>query len=275
MYSSASSLESIEFLARSPHRVVALDAIRAEPRTRDELRELTDASRVTLGRILTDFEERDWIVRVDRHYETTSRGAFIAAEFTRLVSNLDALETLPDVLAWFPGEQPTFELRLLDDATAIKADESDLLGPIRRGLDHIKRTDQLEIVANGAAAEFIEELLAAVRSGRTNTLLLPPETIEALRSDPDLRDQVREMLGSGRTTLLRYDGGGKLPVFQIGDGTVALCSGDHQAMIETDDPRVYDWAVSYFASLRTDATPVSEESFANEPHVVKSDLVTD
>lgn len=274
MSAATSTLEDIEFLARSPYRIQVLEQIRTEPRRRPEFRELTDASRVTIGRILTDFEERELIERTGSEYVATDRGAFLADEFVRLVSNVKILDRLPNILDWFPGDQPTFDLRFLADATVIVADERDILGPIRRGLDHIKRTDQLDLVANSAAAEFIEELLAAVRSGRTNTLLLPPETIEALQLDPDLRQQVREMIGSGRTTLLRYDGDGKPPVFQVGDGTVALCSRDHRAVIETDDPRVYEWAVSYFDSLRAESTPVSAESFADEPTEVERNLVT-
>lgn len=208
-------------------------------------------------------------------YETTSRGAFIAAEFTRLVSNLETSEEIPELLELLPGEQPTFDLRLLNDATVIIADESDLLGPIRRGLDHIKRTERLRIVANGASLEFLEEMREAVQAGSTQTVLLPPETIDALRTNSKLRVPTGEMLKSGRVTLLRYDGDEDLPVVQIGDGTIALCSGDHRAMIESDDAAVYEWADSYFESLRADATSIGVEAFTDEVEMVESDPFTD
>lgn len=54
-----SSLDTIEYLARSDHRVEVLGGICVAPRTREEIRDRTDASRVTAGRIIADLDERD------------------------------------------------------------------------------------------------------------------------------------------------------------------------------------------------------------------------
>jgi hypothetical protein len=99
--------------------------------------------------------------------------------------------------------------------------------------------------------------------------LIPPGAVEALRANPDLRDDVRAMLTTGRATILRYDGDGDLPVVQIGEGTVALCSGDHRAMVETDHPAVHEWARSYFESLEVESTTVPAETFADDPPAVE------
>jgi predicted transcriptional regulator len=85
-----SPLDTIEYLARSDHRVEVLDAIRTTPRTREEIRDLTDASRVTAGRIIADLEDRGWIVRRGTEYEATTSGRFVAREFSRLMRNLEA-----------------------------------------------------------------------------------------------------------------------------------------------------------------------------------------
>lgn len=264
-------LDTIEYLARSEHRVEVLDAIRSKPRTREEIRSLADASRVTVGRIIADLEERGWIVRTGQRYEATPRGEFVAAEFTRLMRNLESFESLPPVVEWIPGAQPTFDLCHLADATVVSADESDLIAPIRRALDLIARSENLRIIANSASREFAEATRDAVESGQTHALIVPPETVDAMRGDPDLHAATREVLESGRATLLQYDGDDDLPVVQIGDETVALCSGDHRTMVETDDESVYEWAESYFASLRSDATPVSLEAFADETTVVEGE----
>lgn len=259
-----SSLDTIEYLARSDHRVEVLDAICTAPRTREEIRGLTDASRVTVGRIIADLEERDWIVRNGTEYEPTTSGRFIAREFTRLVRNLDTFEALPPVVEWFPGDEPAFDLCLLDDATVVTADEGDLIAPIRRGLDHIGQADHLRAVGNGISHEFAEAIREAVETGQRNIIIGPPEMVDAIRTDADLRADIRAILESDRATLLQYEGEENLPVVQIGDDSVTLCSGDHRAMVETDDPTVYEWAESYFASLRSRATPVLAEAFAEE-----------
>lgn len=264
-----SPLDTIEYLARSDHRVEVLDAICTTPRTREDIRDLTDASRVTAGRIIADLEERDWITRNGKEYEATASGRFVAREFTRLMRNLATYADLPPVMEWFSEGQPSFDLCLLDDATVTTADEGDLIAPIHRALELIEGTDQLVVVGNGASREFIEAIRDAVEAGQTHTMLGPPALIEALRANPDQRADMRAILESGRATLLQYEGDVNLPVIQIGDGSVALCSGDHRAMIETTDVEIYDWATSYFESLRAEATPVLPGAFAEEAPVME------
>jgi predicted transcriptional regulator len=262
-----SPLDTIEYLARSDHRVEVLEAICTAPRTREDIRDMTNASRVTAGRIIADLEERDWIVRSGKEYEATTSGRFVAREFTRLMGNLEAYATLPPVVEWFPEGQPAFDLCRLDDATVTTADEGDLIAPIRRGLKHIERADHLKIVGNGISHEFAEAIRDAVESGQTNTMVGPPEMVDAVRDDPDLRADVRAILESDRATLFQYEGGDDLPVIQVSGDSVALCSGDHRAMLETDDDAVHDWATSYFESLRSQAIPVSAEAFMGEAAV--------
>lgn len=256
-----SSLDTIEYLARSEHRVEVLDAIRTEPRTRADLRASVDASRVTVGRIVRDLEERGWIRRDGTRYETTPRGAYVAREFAGLVRNLEAYEALPPVCEWFPGDEPSFDLSLLDDATVVTADEGDLIAPIRRALAFVHRSERLRVVATGSSHEFSRAMREAIEWGATHTLVVPPAAVEALRADPEMCTDTHAMLDAGGLTLLRYDGNDDLPVMQIGDDAVLLCSGDHRAMLETDDPAVYEWAGSYFGSLRAGSTPVDAEAF--------------
>lgn len=258
-----SPLDTIEYLARSEHRVEVLDAIRTEPRTRADLRDSVDASRVTVGRIVRDLEERGWIRRDGTRYETTPRGAYVAREFAGLVRNLEAYGALPPVCEWFPGDEPAFDLSLLDDATVVTADEGDLIAPIRRALELVGRSEHLLVVANGSSSEFSRAMREAVEAGATHTLLVPPAAVDALRDDPEMRADTRAMLDTGGLTLLRYDGAEDLPVMQVGDDAVALCSGDHRAMVESTDPEVYEWAESYVASLRRDADPVDAETFGD------------
>lgn len=256
--------DTIAYLARSDHRIEVLDAICTAPRTRAEIRDLTDASRVTAGRIIADLEERNWIVRNGTAYEPTPDGRFVAREFTRFVTNLESYANLPPVVEWLPEGEPTFDLRLLGDATVTTADEGDLIAPIRRALELIDRADHLRAVGNGISHEFAEAILDAVEAGQKNIIIGPPEMVDAIRADAALRAEIRSILESDRAALFQYEGEDDLPVIQIGDDSVALCSGDHRAMVETDDSEVYEWAKSYFASLRSQVTSVPAAAFAEE-----------
>lgn len=264
-----SSRDAIEYLARSDHRLDVLNAIREAPRTRSEIRSMTDASRVTVGRIIADLEDRNWIVRRGNEYEATTSGRFVAAEFTRLQDNLEAFRSLPSILEWLPHDDPPLELRRLDDATVITADEGDLIAPIRHGLEHIAKSDHLRAVGNGITQEYAEAIQDAVEDGQTNTMIGPPEMVEAIRADQELQKTMRAILETGRASFFEYGGDGVLPVMQIGDDSVTICSGDHREMVETEADAVYEWAMLYFESLQAESTEVFEERFAVEASIAE------
>lgn len=266
-------VEVIEHLARSDHRVEVLEAISTGPQTRDEVRELVDASRVTVGRILSDLEERSWIERDGQEYVATERGRYVTTEFNRLVANLDAFDSLPAVTSWFPRDEPSFDLSQLDDATVINSDAADLIGPIRRSLDLIRTADSVRALANGASHEFIETMRSATETGATHELVLPGEAVFALQSDNELRPDMRAMLETDRFVLHSIEQ--ELPVLLIADDTVSLCSGDHACMVETEDPEVYEWAETYFGSVKGTAEPVPADRFKRGPTALDGEAIVD
>lgn len=97
MDSDRSTLDDIEFLARSDHRVAVLDALAEGPCDRDDLRGATGASSPTMGRILADFEDRRWIIRDGSTYELTQLGAFVTDRFADLRGAMATERKLRDV----------------------------------------------------------------------------------------------------------------------------------------------------------------------------------
>ena len=73
------ALDDIDFLTRSEHRVTVLEALVGEPHEYAELKDLTGVSRVTLNRLLAQFEEKKWIVE-NEQYEITAVGEIIASD---------------------------------------------------------------------------------------------------------------------------------------------------------------------------------------------------
>jgi hypothetical protein len=116
MSSDSSTLEDIEFLARSNHRVVVLDAPVERPCDRNDLRVATGASSPTMGRILADFEERRWIARDGRTYELTRLGEFVADRFLDFRGAMKTERKLRDVVPWLPREMEGFTVDMFDDA---------------------------------------------------------------------------------------------------------------------------------------------------------------
>lgn len=106
----------IEFLARSGHRPRVLAALAERRRDRHDLRDLTGASSPTMGRILGDFEERNWVRRDGSTYELTPLGEFVARKFAALREAMETERTLGDVWRWLPREIHGFSVDLFADA---------------------------------------------------------------------------------------------------------------------------------------------------------------
>lgn len=261
-----SSLDDVEFLARSESRLKVLDLIRTAPRTRDDLKEATDVSRVTLSRILGELEDRDWIERTDHRYEATPRGAFVAAEFTQLLANMEAAEELDDVLWWLPTERLGVDLECLRDAEISVQSRSDHTAAIRQVAALVHDGDRVRGAATGVSREVIAAFrdLTVERDGSLE-LILEPTAVEIVRTDAGLRGRFRRVLDSDGATAYRYDGEGPVVMLLFSDDAVSICGHDDQGpppgSVQTTDPTVRSWAEGYFASLRADAQEIGVEAF--------------
>ncbi len=261
-----SSLADVEFLSRSESRVRILEGIREEPRTRNELKELTEASRFTLSRILADFEDRGWIERDGKRYETTGQGKVVAAEFETLLTNLDVAKALDGTLEWLQVEEFDFDLARLQDAEVITPSQSDHTAHIRRPAELFQRSDRIRTIATGVAYENIEAIHEATVEGDLQfTGILDASAFESVRTEPGLADPIGDILAADGTELYHYDGDDTLVMLIIGDDAVQMCGHDEDGpapgTIETADPAVRSWAESYFTSVRADANPVEPEAF--------------
>jgi predicted transcriptional regulator len=261
-----SSLDHVEFLSRSENRVRVLDAVHERPRTRNELKELTDASRFTLSRILADFEDRGWIVRAGEQYETTGTGGVVAAEFETLLANLDVAESLDGTLEWLQVEEFDFDLARLQDAEVITPSQSDHTAHIRRPVEVLHASSHVRAIATGVAYEMIEAVRETTVEGDLRLEgVLDAESFEVVRTAPELAALFREAVAADGTEVFRYDGDETLVMLILGDDGVLMCGHDDDGpapgTIETTDPVVRSWAESYFESVRADATPVETDAF--------------
>lgn len=267
----SASLDDVTFLTRSEHRIAVLDAMAEADRGRHELRELTGASRVTVNRILQDFETRGWIVRRNGRWEATPKGAVVADEVTGLISNLAVSEKLEDALQWMPTEAFDFDLNHLADAEVFrKSDWQDHTDTISRITDLVNRTSRIR----GTAVGFSHEVVNAIREATTENdasfdVVVDDSTHEMIRGDPGLRHQFLEILESQNTAMARYAGQTPLHMVMIFDQTVMVCGqstgeGPRPGWVRTDNDTVRLWAVGYFESALDDSTRITANAFLGE-----------
>lgn len=266
MYSDPSTLDDIEFLVSSPNRLDVFDAIRTDPRPRHELRDLMEASRVTLSRILGDLEDRGWIERIDGEYTPTPEGAVVAAEVGQLFANLEAIDGLNGTLEWLPVDLFDFDLACLSDATVLSSTNRNLTAAITQTADRVREASHVRNVATGISAEVVDAYLeAATRPGRTLETVFYDTVFDTVRADPALHTQLEAMLESTHLTVHRYTGPEPPAMLTICDDVVVMCGQSDPRSppegLETTNDQVRAWAIAYFDGIRADARPITSDTF--------------
>lgn len=255
-------LEDIEFLAREPHRVEVLGALAEAPRTRHELRERADVSRVTIGRLIDDLDNRGWIVHDNDQYEATARGRMVSREFARLRANLAVGDHLDDALQWLPVEEFEFDLARLHDADVLRASSwENQTAAIRHAAECVQDATHIRGTAIGFSHEVVDSIRdLVVQEGGTFEVVIDETAFRMIQNDEGLRRRFTDILQSDTGALYRYTGPNPLHMVMTFDDLVVICGhvdeGPPPGTLETADPEVHAWAESYFEEALSESEPV-------------------
>lgn len=261
-------MADIAYLARSGNRVEILEALVAGPRSPRELAAETAASRSTLGRILTELEERGWAERTTGgEYGATAVGEFAAAEFGPVVGSMAALRTLGEAVAWLPREELTVGLHRFSDATVSRPESNCPMAPDTRLVALIREASEFRCLVRIAPSLAFERVMRdAVVDGdlRTEHVLTTSE-LDYLNRDPERRRRWREYLEAG-ADVFRYDGTIPCNLFVV-DERVLVTDREPEvcAFIETTDGAVRQWGCELVGRYRADAERLDAGAFAPEP----------
>ncbi|MFC6719078.1 helix-turn-helix transcriptional regulator [Natrialbaceae archaeon GCM10025810] len=259
-----SSIEDIEFVVSSKHRVGVLDVLANGESDRDDLRAVTGASSPTMGRVLNAFEERCWIERNGPTYELTPLGEYVAERFAELREAMQTERSLRDVWRWLPREMEGFSVELFADAVIAYPGPGYPYKPVERVLQLVEESDWMcgfgatvfKSIAN-------EAICLAVLDGMEFEYVYPPEVLAATVAwDPEMVEKAAAM---EHCTVLVHD---NLPDkkrcgFGIFEHRVGICCHDAdsralRAWIDTDAPEAREWALSVFERYRDEARPADE-----------------
>lgn len=257
-----SSLEDVEFLSRSAHRVAVLDALADGPRGRDDLREETGASDPTIGRILGDFDERGWTRRDGHEYSLTDPGAYVAEHFSSLLERMSTERRLRDVWPLLPGQLDGFTLDLVSEAVITTIEPGDPYAPANRCASFYPESDRVRgFDAALTAPHTFEQLAELVLGGLDIEFVLSPELSRNLRASYPEAD--RAVTESDNNTTWWHD---DLPLCRVvvfddrvGVGGYDPSSGVLAVYVDSDAPELREWAVATFERYRREARPAYEE----------------
>lgn len=255
-----SSVEDIEFLARSEHRVAALRTLEEGSSDRDELRAATEASKATIARLLNEFDDRNWIVRDGHQYELTDLGEFVAEEFLRLVDRMETERELRDVWQWFPTDLPGFTVRMFSDGV-ISFPEPDQ--PYRSTPRFVELVESGQALYGFSARSLkptsYEAIVRNAVDGMDTELVLPPDVTGDMLTAVS-EETLREAIESGHLTVLEKDSYPMASGFALFDDRLSLWGRDEKGVVraglDTGSVDAIDWGESVYEDVRSGARAV-------------------
>lgn len=255
---SDSSIADVAFLARSDHRVCVLGELAAGDRTRTELREATGIIQPTLGRILTDFEDRGWLRREGSTYSLTPFGALLAEQFAELVAVVDTMREFRDVARRLPLDEMDVDLRRFGRARITTPSETDAMAHLRREEELAEGAESLRHLCSSAFPPHIKTYRdRIVEGGQRFEAVITGDALDAASEDPETAGWVRDIAEADGASIYRYDG----PVaYQLGvaDETALIVPLDEAgapcAVVETEDDVIRRWVDDELDAVRSKST---------------------
>lgn len=258
-----SALEEIEFLALSSNRVEVLRLLSEGRHRRGSLAEETEASQATLGRILSDFDERSWIRREDGQYVATATGRLVASGFTDLLEIVETERELRDIVRYLPTHAMDFDLRRLADATITVPSQTRPDAPLQRVLDLVRDADDVRIFSHAFNEQSLSLVHRRAASGDQSFRgVFSRSAIDALAEDDELRDGLAALLGTDRAAVRVKEEGIPLAVTVADDVVHVLLRDENgvlQASVDTDDDAVRAWAKDTCDHYWRTATPLERD----------------
>lgn len=249
--------ETAAFLARSANRVAILQALDEKSRDRRELETETEASRSSLSRSLTEFEDRGWIRREGSTYTTTSSGSLVVKQFVSLLETIEGIQTLGDRLKYLPIEKMSLDIRHFNDARLVTPTEFDPTASFQYGINRMRESEIMRCVTTTVPPPYVRALYEDVTAGDlTAEIILDREYLDAVKGS-EMAGLWRKIVANANIQEYEEDIPYRLIVL---DEVVHLwlCSneGEQNGLLESKNPAVREWAESLYEDHRTESEPL-------------------
>ncbi|MWV41487.1 transcriptional regulator [Natrialba sp. INN-245] len=256
--------DDIEFLVSSTHRVEVLSTLAGGSCDRDDLRVATGASSPTMGRILSDFQDRRWIERDGRTYQLTELGEFVAARFEEFRDAMASQRRLREVWPWLPREIDGFTVGSVTDVVVSQPGPGYPYEPVDRLAELLAESETMygfgmALLKSGNLEPFFDH----IQDGLECEYIYPPAVFEELLSWDERT--VAETATRANYTVLVHD---ELPLddrcgISLFDERVCICcydpeTGALRSLVDTGSDEMCTWAKSHYEQFRDNARPLED-----------------
>lgn len=264
---STDALEDIAYLARSANRLTLLEALTTGAYTRRDLDELTGIARTTIGRIVSEFEERGWVERtVDGEYTATPMGIQVAAEFMPLVDAIAGIRNLGNLVAWLQAAEQSIDLHHFSDATVRRPESTDPMAPTTCYADGLRTADEFHCLVAVAPPVSVEIIMReeVVEGDLTVEHVISGSEFAYLDDHPERLSRWYDYIDAGANVYL-YDS--VVPCnLVILDETVYIAKshgkyGEPCTLIESDNDVVRSWAREIIETHKSGSERLDAEEF--------------
>lgn len=250
------------FLARSQHRIALLRGLSEEEQTRQDIKTTVGIPQPTLGRILGDFEDRNWVSNNHNGgYALTPVGSLLAHELEDLLTVLTSSERLANLSESLPLDRLGFDIRHLASVEVVEPSESDPLAHMRQFDELAAKADEVQVISNvlacapgSDAAEAHEEFLTHL-----DEFIVTSEGFETGIQNEGLRQWLDERIELGKLTVYRYDGPARYLLGSF-DETIGLVPIDETGvpigLLQTENQAVREWIDQQFTEFQEEADEI-------------------
>lgn len=256
------SRDEAEFLVRSENRVRVLQRLATGPTDRAALQEAADTSRVTLGRVLSDFEDRNWIRRHGSEYRITMLGKTVCEGLSVFLDSVTATQRLRDVIEYLPTSELDVPLRHLHDATITRPTESLPSNHVHSLFQIANEATQIRGLWSVVDIELFRlNRRWAVEGGASVEFVFGHNVLETYRSEFPGRN-LAELAASPDGVVYEYEEAVPGTVLIFDDVVFLLLIGEsgYEGAIESTNATIRAWAADLIEDYRKQSTEVDPAS---------------
>ena len=255
----------IEFLCQSQNRVTVLSELAERGRLdRYELEAALDATRRTLLRTVTALEERGFVDESDEGIGLTALGEHVIQHYQTFVEEVALAPSVEEFLASIPAESLDVDVERLRSGTVTAAAPGSPYAPLDRTLELRADASKIRELAPGIERRSVEQIAERVESDDdvSMEIVITEDVLEAAEEATPYTDAHETVLAADAVDMAVHPGSFEIAlgiaddvVFVVAEGA----DGQPNAILETDDSKVRNWAADVIDRYQAAAMPLDPD----------------